>query len=209
MIRCLWEAEVGSTMWKMQRAGSDIDLVRFYATSTRQLLDGRITMSNSHESHGTEGETPFDAVSHEVGKLVHEYLRGNVNFVWAVWSPIVRISSPEMVKFRRIVAKDMSKNVVSSCIGLATSAVRDGERHPERTMKRNFQAVRTLRFARAWLRGRGPVFEPAMFYESLEKEFEAARRAFDESVLPSRMNEKPLRDWLFEIRMRELIGVDA
>lgn len=60
--RTLWQTEVGSKMWRMERPDSDTDIFEAYVVPTRDILRG-IARQNSHFNQ----KDNVDTARHEIG----------------------------------------------------------------------------------------------------------------------------------------------
>jgi predicted nucleotidyltransferase len=221
----LWKTKVGSHLFSANHAGSDYDMVEVYAIPTKDLLRGVNHGGGSHERHELHADgTPQDIQSHEAAKLVNEYLKGNINFMLAVWSPLVeeealtmdanfdgsyRRKQSWLGTFRHIARANMAKNVLHSSVGIAHHMVADGHKgvFTEQEMQKKYRlALRILYFAGNWMLGLGPMFFPVpadvkRTEQDLLEVIAEVEKIHDLSALPETPNPEPFRDWLYNVRM--------
>lgn len=110
----LWETNVGSHMWKMNRPDSDIDIYRCYLVDFRSFLIGNTHMSG----HQSITET-VDTSSFELGHIVQQVKKSNLNHLLGVMSPEILITTPIFEQLRKIVESHPCKNAFYSIQGLA------------------------------------------------------------------------------------------
>jgi len=81
--RMLLRTEVGSHMWRMNRPNSDDDYFEVYLGSTRHiLLGGSFRLTQGRDELGR-----LDWSCHELGVMVEQLIKGNINFIIGVNSP--------------------------------------------------------------------------------------------------------------------------
>jgi len=128
MNRILWWTNVGSHMWGMNHAGSDVDVYEVVQVPTRDILIGKAKTSFANRvetadnfTSGDGGTVKLDIQTHEIGNVVHQILEGNVNALWGVFSPIVLSVMDDGVLegFRRAARMNLSKRTYKSLQGLA------------------------------------------------------------------------------------------
>jgi len=114
----LFRTIVGSHMWGQEHEGSDTDKFECYIFDSRSFLIG-----NRHEGcHHHEGDNE-KTISCEIGHVIRQLLKGNVNFLWGVMSPKIDLCTtnidPTMWDLRGIVRENLSKATVHSIRGFA------------------------------------------------------------------------------------------
>jgi len=206
--KTLFETNVGSHMWGMERPDSDIDIYRAYIAPTRDILIGN-ARQNSHESQSKE----VDRSSHEIGVVVKQLLKGNVNHLWGVMSPIIIMPSTHIYKLREFVKKSISKNCFHSINGISYANYQKyiiaRKMEPELYEKKCNLIVRTLRFGIQLLRGEGFHFDAVedMTELNIQTYTTQLEKAHAESPLPDKApNEQEFYDWLYRLRIDELNG---
>lgn len=205
----LWRTQVGSHLWKMNHEGSDNDYFAVHITPTEDILNGSITKLSSKVMK-IKGD---DYVSHEVGKVVDELIKGNINFLIGIMSDIIVYDrSCYLYELRDLIKEyGQTKACVHSIKGLAihnyTKFILGNENDPNISKKCKI-INRSLVFGINLLNGNGFQFNPVMV--NTPKHVCNIFRIFNESVenskLPETINPKPFRDWLYNLRLDELNG---
>lgn len=113
----LWDSTVGSHMWSMQHKYSDIDIFQCYILDTPSILLGK-------SPKGKQTQGAVDITSYELGHVVSQLQKGNINFLWGITSPIYTgwgdgWGSVLRTKLNNIVRENMSKNYYWSIKGLS------------------------------------------------------------------------------------------
>jgi predicted nucleotidyltransferase len=192
----------------MEKPESDFDIYRAYIVPTTDILKG-IARQNSHQ----EMEGLIDRASHEIGVIINQLLKGNVNHLWGTMSPII-IDRGEGVwhnKLREIVSKNISKNVFHSINGMAYHnyqkyiIARDME--PKLMEKKCNTVVRTLNFGIEILKGHGFRFEPVSgcVIQNIQTKMEELEWTYKSSSLPENPpDEDAFRDFLLNLRLSKL-----
>lgn len=197
---------VGSHMWKMNHANSDNDLGLIYVAQTKELLRGTAIMCSKQTEIGND-----DWTIHEVGKVVEMLIKGNVNYVWIVTSPLIMFETKYSRKLKEIYESNMSANIYHSIRGLAKKNFKkylvdgnlaEGEGLAKIEKKRKI-IVRTLKFGINVLNGNG------LQYETITEELDNAKvlkymeeldKAYESTKLPEKPVEEPYRDFLEDVR---------
>ena len=213
--RILWKTDVGSWMWKMNRPDSDHDYYVSYIFDSRSFLLG-----NLHDhGHQTRNETG-DESKLEVGAVVKQLLKGNVNHLWGILSPLVEITSEEHDVLRSIVKRNPATNCYNSIMGLAMHNLRDyfdsptSKQKAQNLMQENEALyrkklniiARSLAFGISIFEGKGYLFTPTNYTQRSEidellREFE---NAYASSSLPKKPDVSAFEKFLFECRMKNL-----
>jgi hypothetical protein len=205
-MKTLFITNCGSHMWKMERPDSDMDLFKAYIAPTYEILSG-IGHQNSHFSQVDE----VDTASHEIGVVISQLIKGNVNFIWGVHSPVVIEDKDNALAQLRELTKAPASNCYNSIRGLAyhnySKYIVDRKESVEVWQKRMNIICRTLQFGIGILRGYGYHFEP--FWAGtptriidLMDELDAAKAGT--TLPPTPAWEQDARKWLFEQRIKEL-----
>ena len=205
-IEILWETNIGSHMWKMERPESDFDIYRAYIVPTTDILKG-IARQNSHQ----EMDGLIDRASHEIGVIINQLLKGNVNHLWGTMSPIILTSNPALQTLRSIVEKNISKNIFNSINGMAyhnyQKYVISRDLDPKMMEKKCNTVVRTLNFGIAILKGEEFKFEPVWecTLKDIQTKMEELEWAYKSSSLPDNPpDEDAFRTFLLELRLSQL-----
>ena len=198
------------------RPDSDVDLFSAYIIPTKDILSGKNRGYGSHCS-GSSGAGEEDKVSHEIGKIVDELIKGNINFLVGTLSSLV-ISHHEidtLTELKHIVEEyGQTKTCTHSIRGLAVHNYRkyvigsDTARDYPLTKKCN-SINRVLLFGINLLNGNG--FEFKSVTNQTPEDVKVLLEEFDKAVitskLPDKTNPEPFRNYLFKLRMLELNGM--
>jgi predicted nucleotidyltransferase len=207
--RTLWKTNVGSHMWKMNRPDSDIDVFEAYIVPTRDILQG-VSRQNSHQTITEE----VDTSRHEIGRVIDMLIKGNVNFVLGVMSPIILQDSPELQELRQVYRANMSKNIYNSIHGMALSNyTKYFESSKDTSRKKLAQVLRLINFGEKILMKKQIEFTPVLPDEELSpslikskiQSLEQYRDYYPDDELPQNPNPEPYRDYLEKLRRKELI----
>lgn len=207
--RELWTTNVGSHMWDMERPDSDIDLFKVYQCSSKYILMG---IADTKSLHSTSCNV--DESTHEIGKVIDMLIKGNVNFVWGVVSPlVVRDTELHLRYLKDIVENNLSKNIFYSINGLAQHNYRKylcgKSLSPKgKLLKKLKTIIRTLRFGIYFFENHKFYFAPvkdnivlADYWLTL-KEFQIA---YANCSLPEKPDELPYREYLLKLRLDDLV----
>lgn len=203
--KTLWKTNVGSHMWGMNRPDSDVDIFEAYSVPTKSILRGR-ARQNSHNSK-IDGN---DIAKHEVEKVMEMLIKGNLNFVLGVMSPIIIQDSHELQLIRSIFKQNLSKNIYHSIHGMAVHNYQKYfEKEKDVTWKKLAQVLRLLNFGNTLLLEEKVEFkaipwETTIHIDEIRQKILDLDRAYGESNLPGAPDEELYRDWLEVIRMNDL-----
>jgi len=185
----------------MNTAMSDTDIFEAYVASTEDILRGTAnTKSKFIQQDGV------DTAQHEIGKIVNQLLKGNLNFIVGVMSPIIEKNSMELYQLRCIVEKTISKNCYGSIHGMAQHHFKKYIVSGKDTSERRCNKIlRVLKFGERILMGKGINFEKVErgTRGEIEKEMRVLNKAFFDSLLYDKPDEEPFRDWLYQVRLDE------
>ena len=208
----LWTTNVGSHAWSMNDSESDIDHFDVYITSSKKILNGSIIHSNSHHS-GNSNPGEVDLVSHEIGKVINELIKGNINYLIGTLSPIV-VSQHEkyLDVLKKIVVDNCQSTICSNSIkGLAihnyNKYIKCNSKLTDKHLTKKCNLInRTLLFGINILKGNGFVFTPIKDQtpDDVVIMLNNFNTALDSSILPNSINEQPFRNYLLQLRLREL-----
>jgi len=198
----LFKTVVGSHLWGMQRSDSDTDYFTVFAYPTKIFLMGYHPKMSLFK-HGDV----VDEHLHEIEKTVQQLMKGNINFILGVMSPVVVQTSRYHKELKNIVAAHPPKNVYHSIRGLAVHNyklyVKERKDPSERRMNK---ILRVLQFGITLLRTGKYEFKP--FYggtpKMVEQMISELDRAYKESKLEDSIPEDILREYLYRVRMQFL-----
>ena len=113
----LWTAIVGSHMWKMNHRNSDLDLFTVYIADTGKILYGQ-----SFRGGKLIKSKMIDKTTYELGHVVEQLQKGNINFLWGTTSPKIyyhcHLGRVLHKQLSSIVMKDLSKNYFKAINGI-------------------------------------------------------------------------------------------
>ena len=204
MIDNFFTTKIGSDIWQMRRPDSDTDLFRVYVATTGDILKGTADMRSKFIQKDNT-----DIALHEIGKVIDMLLKGNLNFVIGVMSPII-VNAYNLKLFhelRSIVDRNKSKNCYHSIHGCAIHNYKKYiETGLDKSERRCNKILRILRFGQKLLQEEKFVFEPVAGAtpEIIEKELKKLEVAYEKSRLPEKPNEEPFREWLYNLRLYDL-----
>ena len=112
----LFRTIVGSKMWGQHHSESDTDKFECYIFDSRSFLLG----DRHDRCVRTEGDNE-ETQSCEIGHIIQELKKGNVNFLWGVMSPkfdlVTTNIDPTFFDLRRVVLNNLSKATTHSIRG--------------------------------------------------------------------------------------------
>ncbi len=208
----LWETENGSLMWSMFKLGvSDHDRCVVRAVPTEQMMRGYNIHETWPQTHRMgEGGVEIDSSYIEIGHLVNLLLKGNINYLWAVMSPVIIKDHPLLQELRQIVLANPTKAAYPSIRGMATSQKLDETKRPRLAGGKGYRtAARTALFGVDLLSRWEFNFKPAEAIVNLDITSEEVDNciamldeAYEKSPYPARPDETPFRDFLYRVRMK-------
>lgn len=206
----LFVTEVGSRMWGMATPESDYDHVVVYQVPTRRILEGhRVPETRPTRQYVDEAGREMDISYSEIGHLVAQLTKGNVNNLWTVTSPVVVEPSPVLDALASLARKTVSRASYHSIMGMAQSQYADSVkraavRDPHKSLA---TAYRTARFGITLFETGRIEYRPVSWTVE-DREVQAAFRdlaaARDASNLPDAPDEAAFRRLLSDLRLRQL-----
>jgi hypothetical protein len=200
----------GSHMWGMNTPESDIDLVIIYIAPTRSLLRGeRILPTLRQRITAHRGEI-YDTLGWEIGHLINQLIKGNVNAIWYATSSLVVKPCAIQEELSAIVRANLSRATYHSLRGMAESQIKSEgkpESDPKIAGKGYRTALRTIEFGIRLLSEGKISYSPAIGDPGAERVWEGMRRleeAYELSPLPGRPDEEAFRDFLMRLRLEEM-----
>jgi len=199
----LFITNVGSHMWGMNRPDSDIDLFVVYQAPSTDFLIGKAHAS----SHRSMNEN-IDRVSFELGHVVSQLLKGNINYLWGVMSPKIIKDWDRLQSLRDLTTKNLSKQLYQSVRGLGLHNYKkyiESEKDP--TAKRCTLICRSLNFGIKLLT-KG-MFSFASMEPCTPKDVPEYLHALDLAYVSSPLPEYPeckrqMEAWLLDVRLHKL-----
>lgn len=211
---CLFVTEVGSRMWGMADETSDYDLFCCYNTPAKEYLrTGEFERTKPHKNFIEDGKE-YDIQYMEIGHLVKLLMKGNVNALWAVCSPIIHKENKILVELKDLTLNNLSLQSYASIKGIATSQFMDAEkrisvRSPQKSLK---TCMRTLNFGCNLFAGGGVYFDGAYlnkydtFYNSFmcKQEFNRFDRIYAGSTIEKEPDYEQFYDFIVHFRLKEI-----
>lgn len=200
----LFSTLVGSHVWNMNHAESDIDLFVCYVAPSTDFLIGK-----SHNKSHSSKIDGVDRSSSEIGKVVNQLLKNNINYLIYVLSPRVEYTTPEHKRLVNITHMNLHHGCFKSINGLAHGMYkRYVEQGKGDTQKKRRTILRTLNFGITLLR-EGVVEFTTIAHDveigELEEAFKELDKAFENTILPEEpLHKNEMIDWLLNIRMQNL-----
>jgi hypothetical protein len=160
-------------------------------------------------------DKPIDVAGMEIGHLIHLLKKGNVNAIWSVMSPQVissLIGNPfhsDLKDLRAVVRKNLSSVTYHSIRGMAMSQMSDAVKrsHVRPPDKSYATALRTINFGMRMLTA--DILDNAIDLETPQLTASMVLRAikdldeaFENSILPEAVAEKPFDDYLYYLRLK-------
>ena len=214
----LWTTEVGSDMWGMFVPGkSDHDYVTIRQVPTNLLLRGYKNPLTWPQLK-TEGMTvPLDQSFMEIEHLVNLLIKGNINALWAVMSPIIVRDHPALEELKKIVISQPNKLPYHSIKGMAISQQKDELKRPALSGGKGYRtAARTLLFGYKLLTNWTFNFKVPTSLVNTELSagevynyMDGLEYSYQNSKLPERPNEEPFRQYLYKLRCNNLLNMEA
>ncbi len=152
-------------------------------------------------------ESNRDIARHEIQTVVNQLLKGNLNFVIGVMSPIVEQTSPVHKELVDLFTKHPPRNLYHSCRGMAVHNVKLYQDELDFRPKKVNMILRLLRMGISYLNTGNLFFEP---YKGNRSEIDPLLKSLDEaykiSTLEERLPEDVLRGILLNARLEDLEG---
>lgn len=202
-VRALYVSCVGSHMWGMQNRESDIDLVAVYAAPTRSILRGqRISPTIRQQITPCRGVI-YDTMGWEIGHLINQLIKGNINAIWYASSPLVVKPSIIQEELSALVKDNLCRESYRSIKGMAQSQMKSKDK-PAEAGKGRRTALRTINFGIKFLRQGRIVFAPVLHTpgaEEVREKMSELDYAYEASSLPDGPDEEVFREFLLRLRL--------
>ena len=145
-MKTLFISCVGSHMWGMQNLESDIDLVMIYIAPTKRILRGERIPPTIRQEIADRGGEVYDTLGWEIGHLINQLIKGNVNAIWYVSSPLVIKPSAIQEELSALVQANLCRETYHSIKGMAESQIKSEEGAAKKPGKGYRTALRTINF---------------------------------------------------------------
>ncbi len=203
---------VGSHMWGMNSQESDIDLVMIYIAPTRSLLRGEKISLTVRQKITYRGGEVYDTLGWEIGHLINQIIKGNVNAIWYATSPLLIKPSIIQEELSALVQENLCRQTYHSIKGMAESQIKSEEKPADRPKiagKGYRTALRSINFGIKLLSEGKICFAPVLHTPGSGEVMEKLQRlhdAYASSPLPDRPDEDAFREFLLRLRLKDLIG---
>jgi predicted nucleotidyltransferase len=194
----------------MNSIESDIDLVMIYIAPTRSLLRGETVHSTIRQQIAPENGEIYDTLGWEIGHLINQLIKGNINAIWYATSPLVIKPSRVQEELLDLVRANLCRETYHSIKGMAESQIKSEEKpaiKPRIAGKGYRTALRTINFGIKLLSEARICFTPVLHAPSAGEvmvRMEQLEDAYQNSPLPDRPDEEAFREFLLRLRLEEM-----
>ena len=213
-MKTLFISCVGSHMWGMNSLESDIDLVMIYIAPTRSLLRGEKILPTVRQQITARGGEIYDTLGWEIGHLINQLIKGNVNAIWYATSPLLIKPSIFQEELSALVRANLCRETYHSIKGMTESQIKSEEKPAGKLRiagKGYRTALRTVNFGIKLLLAGKICFTPVLHTPKAEEVMEKMQQldeAYASSLLPDRPDEDAFRELLLRLRMEDLLLAD-
>lgn len=205
----LFRTAVGSHAWGMNREDSDIDYYECYLADINDILLGKRFERGIQFDGGTR---------YELGHIIAELKKGNLNHILGVLSPMVFETGDEHNELQEIVRKTISKNCYHSIHGMTFNNYKRYFENSEKAVlgpptgplykKKLYQIGRVIEFGIRILEGKGISFEPSIpdTQYDIHPMLKRLDNAWSSSPLPETPDDMVFDNFLIKIRFKYLKG---
>ena len=200
-MKTLFISCVGSHMWGMQNLESDIDLVMIYIAPTKRILRGERIPPTIRQEIADRGGEVYDTLGWEIGHLINQLIKGNVNAIWYVTSPLIIKPSPIQKELSVLVQANLCRETYRSIKGMAESQIKSEEGAAKKPGKGYRTALRTINFGITLLSEGRICFAPVLHIPGVEEVMEKMvqlEEAYKTSSLPDLPDEEAFREFLLQ-----------
>jgi len=213
-MKTLFISCVGSHMWGMNSQESDIDLVMIYIAPTRSILRGEKIMPAVRQQITARGGEIYDTLGWEIGHLINQLIKGNVNAIWYATSPLLIKPTILHEELAALVRANLCRQTFHSIKGMAESQIKSEKKPAENSRiagKGYRTALRTINFGMRLLSEGKICFMPVLHTPGEEEVIEKMQQldeAYASSLLPDHPDEDAFREFLLRLRMEDLPRAD-
>lgn len=201
----LFTTNVGSHMWQMNHEKSDSDLHSVFMMDSKDFMLGK-----KKKGKFTQKDS-VDTTCTELNQTINQLLKGNVNYLWAVMSPIfVEEYKSALRELREIVSSNLAKNCFHSINGLAKHNiyhfVTKGDRYSDKYKKKLNVIGRSLKFGIGILTWGKCLFEKVDIKseEELWSLKDRLNASYNNSALPDKPDPEPFEKYLIKWRLYKM-----
>jgi hypothetical protein len=205
MTKTLFKTVIGSHCWGMNTSGSDTDYFTCYQVPTREILRGQTNILKSKMTITND----IDTQESELGLVVHQLIKNNLNYIVNTMSPIIVETSPEHEQLKSFFPALLSKQLYFSFHGMAVHNLKLfhkwwGDDIPPRKFGK---IARVLKLGTRLLYGESLKFEavPEASEPTVLGLIAGIDTAYAMSELPETCPQtQDMLDWLVEARLKYL-----
>lgn len=198
----LFTTITGSHIWGMDTLESDIDKTNVYLAPTKDILIGTATKIRNTITD------KLDEKYIELGPLTNNLSKCEITSLITVMSPWPTWAKDSYFKdLRKIVKDNLSKDCFHSIMGLASHNYKKTTSDSQKDQKMINIACRSLVFGTKILNTNKIEFSP--YYgtrEDIPELMERMNDAYQKSSLPAHSSTKPYKDFLLDLRLKQLTG---
>lgn len=202
MERIILRTLVGSRAFGTHRPDSDYDFYNVYAAPVEGLLDGSVSPKSSHPP---ADENNHSHQYHEAERVINQLLKGNINDYMGVLGK-EQTWTEDGAALRGLLLANAGKNIVHSTRGIMDNMHRKYIEfdHPE--PKRVNLVCRVAKWTTGLLTKGYPDWNAPTTTDpnDIPMYMDRLNLAYAQSHLPERPDEKPYREWLLKLRLREV-----
>ncbi len=206
-VRTLFITCVGSHMWRMNAEDSDVDLAITYIAPTRAILRGEPISHTIGQQKSIRNGIVYDTMGWEVGHLINQLLKGNINAIWYATSPIVPQRSVCQEELKYLIENNLCRNTYYSLAGMADIQIKEGQKQNGSGSKGFMTALRTMNFGVELLSRGRLCYSPVRYIPELDEVEERKRRlldAYKSSHMPDLPDKEVFREFLYKLRMADM-----
>lgn len=197
-MKIIGKTMIGSHIWKMNNKDSDEDYFEIYMESTEDIFKG--TAKYKSKFNQNDG---IDTHQHELGHVINQLLKGNINFIIGITSPILVETNEHFDELRNLTFRNLSKNVYYSIRGMSEGNYKKYVLAEKDTSTRKCnQILRTIEFGIKILKYRQIEYLPFKrgTPKLIEKKIKELEDAYTNSTIPEKPDEDELRNYLSKMR---------
>ena len=199
----LFKTIVGSHVWGMETPASDIDIFKAYIAPTYDICIGKRHTGSHFSQHHKE-----DITSTEIGTVVSQLLKNNINYIIYIYSPHVLCGNNILNSLRTATSGNISKLAYNSVHGMALSNYKKYiVTNKDNSSKRLNTIARVLQFGINLFDNGKIEFHPT--HVTTPEEIEELLSTLTISHSYTNLPEKPsnpqlMENWLFDMRLNQL-----
>jgi len=145
----------------------------------------------------------YDTIGWEIGQLINQLIKGNINAIWYAASPLVVKPSIIQEELSAMVKDNLGRESYRSIKGMAQSQMKSEDK-PAEAGKGRRSALRTINFGIKLLTEGRIVFAPVLHTpggEEVREKMSELDCAYEASSLPDGPDEEVFREFLLRLRL--------